>query len=381
LVENDLADAVAAAYEAATGGGSWFEFGAVLCRLVGAVVVSLRLLDGTWNNLLQPMAQAESAYLTYYHRIDPYRAHTGAEVPDGPVLNRARLADEILPIAELHRTEYFCDFARPNGQHHMMGALLGLATPTPLGLHRDATAGPFTETERQTLNALLPHLLRALQLRNRMDADLSAQVMRAAALDALSPCVIVVDGAMQVLHANAAAATLTAGSRSGLRMVGSGASGIRLMARHRDDSRMLKRLVAATAAGGAGGAMRVRAQEDDVPDIASLAVLVSPAPTQLATMREDQRPGLANGFALVVARELAQPLRAQPARLSDLYGLTHAEAAVAVSLAGGVTAEDVARSRHVSLDTVRTQVRTVLRKTNAANLRDFERILALVAAS
>jgi DNA-binding CsgD family transcriptional regulator len=36
--------------------------------------------------------------------------------------------------------------------------------------------------------------------------------------------------------------------------------------------------------------------------------------------------------------------------------------------------------RHVSLETVRTQVRTVLRKTNAVNLRDFERILAVVAA-
>ncbi len=52
-----------------------------------------------------------------------------------------------------------------------------------------------------------------------------------------------------------------------------------------------------------------------------------------------------------------------------------------MSLSGGVTAEDVARRRRVSLDTVRTQVRTVLRKTNAANLRDFERILAMLTAS
>ncbi len=66
--------------------------------------------------------------------------------------------------------------------------------------------------------------------------------------------------------------------------------------------------------------------------------------------------------------------------LSDLYGLTRAEAEVAGALAGGVTAEQVARARHVSLDTIRTQVRTVLRKTNAANLRDFERIVALVLA-
>jgi DNA-binding NarL/FixJ family response regulator len=45
-----------------------------------------------------------------------------------------------------------------------------------------------------------------------------------------------------------------------------------------------------------------------------------------------------------------------------------------------VTAEEAARARRVSLDTVRTQVRTVLRKTNAANLRDLERILAVISA-
>jgi DNA-binding NarL/FixJ family response regulator len=206
--------------------------------------------------------------------------------------------------------------------------------------------------------------------------------MRSAALDALSVPVFVVDAAMRVPYANAAATTLAGGSRSGLRMVSAGGGGgIRLTAHHRDDSRMLEALVAGVVEGGAGGAMRVRAQPDEVPDMASLAVLVSPAPARLAELQENQRPGLAGGFALVVARELAQPLQLRRGILSDLYGLTHAEAVVAVSLAGGRTAEDVARARQVSLDTVRTQVRTVLRKANAANLRDFERILALVSAS
>lgn len=40
-------------------------------------------------------------------------------------------------------------------------------------------------------------------------------------------------------------------------------------------------------------------------------------------------------------------------------------------------AEDVARSRLVSLDTVRSQIRTILGKTGASGPRDFERIIAL----
>jgi len=61
-----------------------------------------------------------------------------------------------------------------------------------------------------------------------------------------------------------------------------------------------------------------------------------------------------------------------------LFGLSAAEGAVAAALLGGQTAGIVTRDREVSLDTVRTQIRTVLRKTDAANLRDFERIGALL---
>ena len=46
-----------------------------------------------------------------------------------------------------------------------------------------------------------------------------------------------------------------------------------------------------------------------------------------------------------------------------LFDLTPAEARVARSLASGKTAEDIAEGGHVSLNTVRTQVRGVLEKT------------------
>ncbi len=263
----------------------------------------------------------------------------------------------------------------------MMGAIVKLAEPMTMGLHRDEAAGPFTEVERGRLQSLLPHLQRALQLRRRLDLDATAATAGQAALDGLSLCVLVVDSSLHVLHANAAAAALCASLKSGLRIANAGAGLLRLSARHRDDNATLERLVANAVRGGSGGAVRVRAP-GEVFDQASLAVLVSPAPARFASARSDQpKPGLARGVAMVLARELALPMHMAPDRLCDLYGLTQAEASVAASLAGGVTAEDVARIRHVSLGTVRTQVRTVLRKTNATNLRDFERILALVSAT
>jgi DNA-binding CsgD family transcriptional regulator len=381
--EPHLADVVASAYEAATGGSTWFEFGALLCELVGAQRATLRMTDGTLTNLLRASDQAEADYLSHYHLVDPYRARFAGDLASGgSPPNSVSLGQDIMSRSRLLLSEYFTDYAARYGQQHMMGGTIGLSQPLPIGLHRDATAGAFTKDESRKLELVLPHLARALQLRGRMVQDMKTRDAEMTALDALSLCVIVVDAGMRVLHANAAAVALTAGSRSGLRIFALGRGGLRLAARHRDDSRHLEHLVAAAAAGGSGGSLRVRAQPDDVPEMASLAVLVSPAPPRFAAVQSGQPPpGLASGTALVVARELAQPLAVAPARLSDLYGLTHAEAAIAVSLAGGVTAEDVARGRQVSLDTVRSQVRTVLRKTNAANLRDFERILALVSAS
>jgi DNA-binding NarL/FixJ family response regulator len=49
---------------------------------------------------------------------------------------------------------------------------------------------------------------------------------------------------------------------------------------------------------------------------------------------------------------------------------------VARALAGGATKRAVADARGLREATVRTQVRAVLDKTGAANLRDLERLLA-----
>lgn len=203
----------------------------------------------------------------------------------------------------------------------------------------------------------------------------SAAVL-AAALNALPLPVIIVDAELQVLHINAVASELTTPGCSGLTVSRAGMGGARLRARHRDDDATLRRLVARAAAGEPGGAVRVREHQEDPLEEATLAVQVGPVPMHFAI----PVGVMAKGLAMISARELARPTRVEPAVLGDLYGLTRAEADVAGALAGGVTAEEVARTRNVALDTIRAQVRAVLRKTNAANLRDFERISALVSA-
>ena len=89
--------------------------------------------------------------------------------------------------------------------------------------------------------------------------------------------------------------------------------------------------------------------------------------------------GAKEGLALLVLRSLDQKVSPHAEMLCDLFGLSRAEAEVAVSLTGGASAEDVARRRGVSLMTVRSQIRSILGKSEAENLRHFERTMATLA--
>ena len=102
----------------------------------------------------------------------------------------------------------------------------------------------------------------------------------------------------------------------------------------------------------------------------SLVVLVAPLPTRLhpATV-------LASALVLVLITDPVDgPVLAEPA-LQQLFALTAAEAGVALALAAGHSAEEIAGEREVSLPTVRKQIRQILEKTDARHLRDLLRLL------
>jgi DNA-binding NarL/FixJ family response regulator len=360
---DELAEAIDLIYGAALDeGASWLDLGPRLCQLMDAQRASLALPDsvGMRRNVLMTADATEDAYSAWYHRLDPYRANAASAFASGriPAAHRVLLGEEIVPDPVFTRSQFYADFARKTGRRYMIGGLLGLRDATPIGFHREAAAGPFDEDDRRTLLALLPHLQRALQLRERLVCD-SAQ-LGAAALDAVPFAVIIVDGSMRVLHGNHAAVRLASAARSGLTIARTGPQPgigeLHLVARHRDDHALL----------------------GDAATTASIAVLVSPAlSSRVARAPPDEPRRVMPGAAMIVARDLAALSVPSLKLMSDLYGLTRAEAEVAVALAGAATAEDVARARRVSLETVRSQVRSILGKTNAASLRDLERLLAL----
>lgn len=372
----DLTGLIGAVYDAAAGTLSWSRFGQDLCRTLRAdrAYLGLPRPDGTLPNLLHAGDPMDDAYATVYHRIDPFRTLAATAPPNA---RRVRRGTDILAPQDFRRSEYVADYARRRRTPHSIGAQIDGRGEHLLGLFRGSAA--FDDAELGQVEFLLPHLQRALQLRRVLAAPRAAEPGPGlAALDALPHAAMLVDASLRVAFANAAADRMTADFQSGLRIRRAGPEGgCVLVATHAADAAPLRELVAATAAGGAGGGLRLRSPDliGDRPPI--LAVLVSPAPARLVLPSGE---GTAPGLAMVVAQNLARPAPPPPQILSDLFQLSAGEAAVAIAILGGATAEHVAETRGVSLNTVRRQIQTVLRKTEAQNLRDLERIAAALAS-
>lgn len=364
-VEQEIADCVGAIYEAATGGLDWYDVGARLRRLLDAE--SFYLHGGGSRSVLMSDSEALAAYADHFHQLNPYvaRAQRDYAADRAAHLGKAQPGEALVSDEIFLRSEYFNDFARPYGHRYMIGGMLGVREPTPLALYRGDDHRAFDSHDVRRLQILLPHLQRGLEL----DARMGVTRMSLAALEALPTAVALVDAELGVLFLNAAARALTRGAQAPLtvRRAHGGQGGQHLSARSRSQTARLLGLVASAARGGAGGFVRLEG------DDGALAVQASPAPNSLAL---DRPPGLMSGAALLLLQRVRRPTPPPLTMLCEILGLSFAEAEVAAALFGGRSAEEVARSRGVSLATVRNQIRAILEKADADNLRDLERLLA-----
>lgn len=382
----ELTEVVDLIYAAALDeGASWHDVGDRPMTLMDAQRATLWLTDesGKAGNLLMQADSYDHDYASRYVALDPYRAAARPVSAQETARRRGdvRLGHEIIPDTSYVNSEFYADFGSRSSRRYMIGGLIGMSKVIPFGLHRDVASKPFGEGDKRTLSLLLPHLQRALQMRARLAAQVPE--LGAGALDTLPIGVILVDRDMRVLHSNVQAAALLGSLQCGLSIAsdrfGSCIGAPRLVARHPDDDKELHRLVVAASRGSASGGMQIRAHPGSLSgDAATLSALVGPALRHLtASAQRGTGTSVVYGAATVLVRHLLRASVPAAGLLIDLFRLTRSEAEVVIALAGGVTAEEVACARRVSLETIRSQIRDILRKTGASGLRDLEQIIAL----
>lgn len=263
-----------------------------------------------------------------------------------------------MPDTSVRQTEFYTDFLRRYDTVRMVGTpKIALAPDFSLeiGVHRGPGSREFSDREVGRLQSLTPYLQRALQLRRRLGVGDHLGIERAV-LETLGFGCVICDGNGRVLLANEAARALEGAGRIVL-----AASRQDLGAPDAAQSRKLAALIAESAAGGSGGALVLTAA-------ARLFALVTPLPRRL-----EDRPG----HVLVTLRSEASGPPFDADKLRMLFGLTPAEARLALALAAGRSLAEFGAELRVTENTLRTQIASVLRKTDTANQRELVRILNL----
>lgn len=355
---------VASVYEAAAGIGSWQSVARDLLDVLEGSSASLMVVGpGGAPELLAMPGYSPTAlqlYADHYHRVDLW-AVLGRLRPS----MRAVLGTDHVAEDAFERSEIWNDYARPQvGAFHMVGAAIALDERGVglLGIHRPRDAPAFGAESRARLERLLPHIRSALRLRSRIAGAACAARAAEDALAMLDFGVVIASPAGTCLYANPEAERIAAARDTlVLRTRGSPVEAARP-----EDARQLRRLVADAGRGGAGGALNLRR-----PGQASVVVLVVPLPASLAE-------SVARGAVRPVMITLCDQARARPmqtAILREVYGLTDAEARLAIALCDGKSLREIADEQQVAISTLRFHMSALLAKTETRRQSELVRCL------
>lgn len=297
-------------------------------------------------------------YFAHYAGLHPLMKRTWT-LPSGSVQN----IPMVMPLAEYRRSEFYADWARPQGFEDMINIRIDTSTDsmTSLALAGPSSGGVFSPSDISSLRRwLVPHLRRGLRMHQHLALARADRDVFGDALDRSPRGVFVIDLAGKILFAN----------RVGLQLL---ATGDALRSQHgvitaasAAGTGALHRLMAAAVAGSAPGACTLRRPGGELP------VLVDALPIRSAAAFE----GLPAPRLLLVATDPAQGREPSVAAVRAVFGTTESEALVAIRIAKGEGVPAVAVALGVSATTVRTHLKSVFDKTGTHRQAQLAWLLA-----
>lgn len=356
------ADVIGDIYEAAVDDARWPAIAEIVAAATGLAGVGVWFVDQGQvkdMSLTQDIWATQGPYLAHYAKLDIWQQGLLSHRWD-----QVHLADELFSERDLVKTEFFNDFARPNGIYRPMGAMLRLGRDAfgTVATNRPADKKVLEESDKPKLERLLPHMRRALQLRLSQRRNPPHAQIHAAALDALAFGVVVCDAAGRIVLANAAVEAL---SRAGAGIT-LGGRGKGLGAVVPAETRALAALVNDAARGGPGGVIRLTGRDG----CAELIALVTLLPRGF-----ELHGGAAADYALVTLRSAWDSPSFTAEMLIALFGVSPAQAEIALAIYNGHTPEQIAAERGVAISTVRTHLAAIFVRTGAETQRDLVRLL------
>jgi len=322
-----------------------------LCERIGGENGILGILMKAPGSLPSPILfrldPAVMQTLTARHLNNVWRQHMVTLPVGSPAAS-----DSFVSFDQVRRTDFYGEILEPWDIAH--GAFF-VIDDTPkfhvlMNISRSTARGPFTSTELEASQELLPHLRRAMQLRFLLERNGEQEKLALDALDQLAAGVLILDSHARVLFANRTAQEIAA-ARDVLVLTDRTVS-----CRHREQSAVLRRLVGSAIAGGPGGSLLLSAPSRRLP----VSALVTPLVGSLAVSLAAHGP---QGAAAVFLSDPERHAVTLAEHLQALYKLSPTEARVAWLIARSESIKDAAKSLGLAPETVRTHLKHIYAKT------------------
>ena len=357
----DFSRVVAAIYGAALDDDGWGEPLADIRRTVGAVAAGLLVADGDDRSIKSASLpqEARDNYEACYHTID----YVLAEVERRPagVLHDGRELVALHPRSEFN-TDWMAPYELDDG---LFVRLTATEMPTCFLVAAPRRCEPFASAERvEFVSALIPHWRQALRTHNEL-RGLGGGPQVTELIDAVRHALIMVDSNCSIVHMNNAASRLLAG-KDGLRS----REGTVEATHPSTNSELRQRIGQAVRCGNRGfrsGAMMTCARPSG-----KWPYVIHVVPLRRGSASEQRGPAL----LLVIDPDV----KAWPATdlVRRIFGMTKAEAEVAVRVLGGDGLRPICEDLNLSLATVKTHLQHVFDKTATHRQAELVRLLLAV---
>ena len=367
-VAESLTEAI---YDAAVEPSAWSDVMGRLKQEFGTVVEALYGLEPRQRKLQTIQVRGvDPTFLQifrdcYYRSDNPCIRSEPLHRP-GFVRTDQKLAAYFNDPQVLHRSLYYNEWMRPQDLEHTIGTTLSASDGSVIyfTLMRPRAAGPFDTEEEAGFARLCDHLRRALRLATQLGTIDTLQSVSLELLEANSAGVLLLDEAGRTIYANRAAAAIC-GAGDGFHIGSGGPALVR-----RSDNEKLANLIARAAARQSGGALLALRPSGK----RAYSITVSPlSPGRGGAMTN--RPVT----CIVIADPEATPSLPLD-RLRQLYGLTPAEAALALRLVAGDEVRAAADALGISYATARTHLIAIFRKTATRRQGELMKLLMSIVA-
>lgn len=367
-----LSRLVASIYDCALDPGRWPE---TLAEIRGALDFANAMFT-VWQApsgrvLLNALSGIEPAYAEALgrHGAAIVAQWGGAAAIDAFAVGEPQVLSWVQPRSHWTDSDYYRDWVAPQGLIDMVAVAVtrDAGTYCSVGFARHESAGAIGPAEVAFTRLLVPHIQRAVTVSRILDVQAVTRATFAAVLDALPAPVLVVDGELGLVHANAAGRELLAAG-AGL-FEANGRLGLRSAA------------TAAALRAAVGSGVSEEAQLGQRGIGIPLPAAATPTVLHVLPLRHGAlRPGLMpSAAAAIFVSSAAAPKPAPETALAALFDLTPAEARLFAALAAGGTLGETAATLGIGVGTAKTHLLRLFEKTNTNRQAELLRLADALA--